>query len=439
MNHIAAFVLIITFVFFALKSNFATFIGVKKHTFLLIFFIHLFSGLILTYIYTNFYSSRSLADTFKYFDDSNKIFELFFKDSKVFWKLFFGDLSSFERDIQILEQTNTWFPESRRTFYNDNRTIVRINLILRFLSFGSYYFHLIAFIIMSILGKSLIYKVGKSYLTGKETLWFVIVFFIPSIIFWSTGILKEGPLFLILGSLIFQLDKLYTKGFSLLRIIKVLLLIGIMVFIKFYVLIFMIPALLIFIQLNNLKIGTVKILFINFIVFIVSAQLWHLIHPRWSMFTILKWKKNDFIGLAEVEQANSFIQTRYLDDNLWSFLLNIPQSAINSIIQPTIFNITNMLSALAAFENIVILLVVIFCIRYGSKRNINKVGVFSIVYAISFLTITAMITPIIGSLVRYKIPVLPFFLFFFIQFLNPNIIPVFIQKIINKIHKLFLL
>ena len=439
MGNIAAIVLIISISLFIVKSKFAYFIGIKRQALLLVFFVHLFFGLTLTYIYSNFYLDRSLADTFKYFDDANHIFQLFKTNPKLFWDLFLGSNSAALNSVEALENTHTWFPESRRTFYNDNRTIVRINLIIRFFSFGSYFFHLIIFFLMGIIGKALLFKVGKSYLPQKEALWFLVIFFIPSIVFWSSGILKEGPLFLIMGYLIYQLHNLHQKGITFWNTSQILGLIICMIFIKFYVLIFMIPAILIFLQFKYLKYRKIKIIIFNFIGFLIGAQIWHVINPRWSVFTILKWKKNDFIGLAEVEKANSFISTRYLDDNLLSFLANIPEALLNSFIQPTFWNITNVFSGLTAIENFVLLIFMIFCVVKGRRVNVTNVGVFALIYALSFLTITAMITPIIGSLVRYKIPILPFLLFFFIQFLDVNKITSTINKLISKINKLFLL
>tara|TARA_Y100001933_G_scaffold249215_1_gene283986 strand:- start:599 stop:769 length:171 start_codon:yes stop_codon:yes gene_type:complete len=39
-------------------------------------------------------------------------------------------------------------------------------------------------------------------------------------------------------------------------------------------------------------------------------------------------------------------------------------------------------------------------------------------YAIALLTIIGMVTPIMGSLVRYKIPAIPFLLMFFLLFME---------------------
>ena len=61
---------------------------------------------------------------------------------------------------------------------------------------------------------------------------------------------------------------------------------------------------------------------------------------------------------------------------------------------------------------------IIVCVLFGKRTNFKPIGYFFIMYALIFMTIIGMVTPIIGSLVRYKIPALPLFLMFFLLFLD---------------------
>jgi hypothetical protein len=413
-------------------------IGINKFVLPFFLFIHVLCGIGLSAIYTYYYPNRNLADTFKYFDDSKHLFALFHNDNKVFWKIFLGLEELGEDVVKELSFTNNWFPNSRRTFFNDNRTVIRMNTLLRFISFGNYYIHLLFFIVMGFVGKIFIYQTLKKYIpTTHHILWLFTVFLIPSVVFWTSGVLKEGPLFLLLGLIVYYLDKVYCSPKKTHNYLILLLLAYLMVFIKFYVVLFMIPAILWVIQVQLTQINKWKLLIFNAIFYILIIQIWHWIHPRWSLLTILHAKKNDFEGLAQLEAANSYIQTYALDKNIVSFILNIPQGLFHALFQPLLWKCNTIFMWIAFFENTILLIFVLFLLFYSKQKQNTSHGIFALWYALCFLIITGMITPIAGSLVRYKIPALSFLLFYCIQKFDFNKISSQQQNLIQKFSKLF--
>lgn len=412
--------------------------GLKRFVLPFFLVIHVLCGIGLSAIYTYYYPNRNLADTFKYFDDSKHLFALFYNDSTIFWKVFLGIEEMGEDVVKELSFTNNWFPCSRRTFFNDNRTVIRINTLLRFVSFGNYYVHLLFFIMMGFVGKIFIYQTLKKYIPASHyILWLFSVFLIPSVVFWTSGVLKEGPLFLLLGLIVYYLDKVYCNPKKTHNYLILIFLAYLMVFIKFYVVLFMIPAILWVIQLHTIQINTWKLLIFNAIFYILIIQIWHWIHPRWSLLTILHAKKIDFEGLAHLEAANSYINTFALHKNIGSFVINIPQGLFHSLFQPLFWNCNTIFMWIAFLENTILLIFVLFLFFNSSKISRSHQGLFALFYALCFLVITGMITPIAGSLVRYKIPALSFLLFYFIQKFDFNKISIRHQNLIQKFSKLF--
>jgi hypothetical protein len=413
-------------------------IGVNRFVLPLFFLVHVLCGIGLSSIYTYYYPNRNLADTFKYFDDSKYLFSLFYNNNTIFWKVFLGLEEIGEDVVKELSFTNNWFPNSRRTFFNDNRTVIRINTLLRFISLGNYYIHLLFFIVMGFVGKIFIYSTFKKYLPSTHhLLWLFSVFLIPSVVFWTSGVLKEGPLFLLLGLIVYYLDKVYCSPKKTYNYLILLLLTYLMVFIKFYVVLFMIPAFLWIIQLKTTQITRWKLLIFNILFYLIIIQLWHWIHPRWSLLTILHAKKIDFEGLAQLEAANSYIKTYALHKNIGSFILNLPQGLFHALFQPLFWNCNTIFMWIAFFENTTIVIFVLFLVLHSSKNQNIHQSIFALFYALCFLIITGMITPIAGSLVRYKIPALSFFLFYFIQRFDFNKISNAKQILIQKLSKLF--
>lgn len=396
---------------------FSRYFGLQRKTLLLLFASKLVVGLLLSWVYAEYYTDRSMADTYKYFDDAGCFFQVFQNSPYDFIKILFGSEEISEASRQFVSKTHNWYPVSRRTFYNDNRTIIRLNAIFSLFTGHSYLGNLLLFNWLAFVGQLFLFRTGRKYLPNRSVEWLMVCFLIPSVIFWSSSILKEAPLLLALGLLMHQFHQIKSHLANWTNYTFILLLVASLVYIKFYALIFMIPAILVYLQLHYIRTSRVKIFAFNVFGLMALAQIWHWIHPRWSIFTILKWKKNDFVGLARVMDANSFLKTYALEDNLWSFLLNIPQGLVNSLLRPFPWEITNAFSAIASLENI--LIVAAFVVLICRKKSWDNLSIATFIYAISFLTIIGMITPIAGSLVRYKIPVLPFLFFSGLTSLQP--------------------
>ena len=90
-------------------------------------------------------------------------------------------------------------------------------------------------------------------------------------------------------------------------------------------------------------------------------------------------------------------------------LKNTPQAFFNVLFRPFIFESGSPLFLLAGAENIMIIFIAVVCLIYANFRPVNK-GIlsFALIFALFTLALTGLITPVIGAIVRYKVPALPF-------------------------------
>lgn len=324
-----------------------------------------------------------------------------------------------EELMPYLSKMNNWFPAERTSLYNDNRTVIRINAFLRLFSFGNYYTHLLFFLMFAFYGLTFIYKAFHRYLPGKKKLLFYIIFLTPSLLCWSSGILKEAPLFLAIGITMNILNKIFNKRTVWMHYLVLALCFLFLFHLKFYVALLLIPAITgyLFILWKRGPHPIVKI-FINYSLYFIAAVVWHSINWNWSLFTVLKWKRRDFLGLAQLENAKSLIETGNLEDTPFSFILNIPQGFWNTLSRPYVWEVYSPILLPNAIENVLILVFIVLCIVFGSVKHFKPIGYFFLIFSVSLMTIIGMVTPILGSLVRYKIPALPFLLIFFLLFLD---------------------
>ena len=98
-------------------------------------------------MYYNQNMKRSESDTFRYFDDSKHLHKAITENPTAYLKMLFVSDDSQEL-MPYLNGMNNWFPAQRTTLYNDNRTVIRLNAMMRLVSFGNYYTHLLFFSVM---------------------------------------------------------------------------------------------------------------------------------------------------------------------------------------------------------------------------------------------------------------------------------------------------
>jgi len=377
--------------------------------------VRILFGIALTLIYTYYYPNRTLADTFRYFDDSVFLHLLLHENLSDYFHVMIGWKAEERTAIPLLEGMTNWYPALRSPLYNDNRTVIRINSILRWFSFGSYYVHMVLFSFAGFVGQMYFFKAFQKYFKGKETWLGAAVFLIPSLIFWTSGILKEGLLFLALGYLLYIVEKVSREGINVKSSVIILLLFFFLFHMKFYVGLMLLPIFSMYWMFIKWQyIARWKLILANYLSYFLAALVWHMIRFKWSLFTVFKWKKKDFEGLGESMDARSMIKTYDLEDNPLSFLLNIPQGLFNSLFRPFVWEAYSPLIVIPALENIFLLVFMAFCFSFRSKVRASDIGLCFLMYALTLLIVVGMVTPIMGSLVRYKIPALPFLMMFFI-------------------------
>ena len=383
------------------------------------FTVRVLAGVFLTYLYTYYYPDRLQADTFRYFDDSCHLHKMLFAAPLDYATIMLGGGSEVRFTYPLLEETLNWFQGIRSPLYNDNRTIVRTNTIIQWISFGSYYVHMCVFVFMGFVGQMIIFKTFQKYVKGKVILFGFVIFMIPSLVFWTSSILKEGPLFLALGFLLRIMEKIMRKSGSKKDLFFIILLFLFLFQMKFYVGLMLLPIFSLYYVLGKWpKVNRFKLVLINYGSYFGAALLWHIIRFKWSLFTVFKWKKRDFMSLAETMDAKSYMDTYVLEDTPLSFLANIPQGLFNSLFRPFIWEVYNPVILMSALENLLLISFMSFCVYWRKRERVSNLALCTILYATSLLAIVGMVTPIMGSLVRYKIPALPFLLLFFLMILD---------------------
>ncbi|MFH2096177.1 MAG: hypothetical protein ABIJ16_10765, partial [Bacteroidota bacterium] len=94
-----------------------------------------------------------------------------------------------------------------------------------------------------------------------------------------------------------------------------------------------------------------------------------------------------------------------------------PSALFNAFLRPHFFDIHSPIVIPAFLENLALIMLAVISFIFLRKPRDNKMTSM-ILFSLSFVTILfvlcGLVTPVIGALVRYKIPALPFLAIIFI-------------------------
>jgi len=400
--------------------------GLPKHAAQLVFLLKFASGLSLTWIYTNYYTDRSTADLFKLFDDSKFMYEAIFDKPKDYFKMLLGlDNNAPYFDHYYFKMNNWYRPyDVDYDVYYDTRTLIRLNAFVRLFSLGVFAVHTLVWCFLSLFGMCLLYKACYRYFYENQYWLGACIFLMPSVLCWGSGVLKEGIVFFWMGILIYSIFQWINVGFKISYLLAIILSVIGFSLLKVHILFAFIPSLLAFIVCRIRAYKNVRFTYLLLLTLIVIIGFnIQYIFPSINFIKVIAFKQQALLRLAYYTDSGSLTEMNPLDPSFFGFLRNLPQALINATLRPSVFDAQNAMQWFAAFENLMISAFIIFCI--GLYRPIldpkKRAFVwFCLTFTVVLYSIMGLTTPILGTLVRYRMPALPFLMMAIVLLMDTN-------------------
>lgn len=332
MEIILTIVYLFLFLILIRKMPFFRLEGFHKNTLPGIFLLKVTAGIVLFLVYTYFYPDRSTADIFKYFDDSRIMYDALFTKPMDFIQMLTGIHNDSPRFEVYYNEMNYWYRVYESNIYNDSHTIIRLNAVIRLFSFGYYNVHTVFMCFISLAGLTGIYRFFSGMLKDKKWPLLGAVFLIPSVLFWGSGVLKEGLLFFGLGMLLWHTQLLIRRKRVILSVVMIAGSLLLLMYTKFYVLILMLPLLIgyVWCTLSSGKYSLIKYLTV-LLVFVLAGLNFHYVFPDYHFIQILVQKQNDFLALSQSVKSGSAIAMEPLQPTLQSLIIHLPVAFYNSL------------------------------------------------------------------------------------------------------------
>jgi len=395
----------------------------------LFFLIKVMFGFILIYVYSRFYPERNLADVFKYFDDANVIYENGAANGLSLWRIFSG--IGFERNSEyanlLLHNTHHFDKQGGGFLESNHFIIIKSNLLLRLISGGQIFVHSMWFSFFSFTGFVGVYQFLEKWFKSKKRLFKILLFCLPSVLFWSSGLLKESLLFLGLGLGLYSFERLYYR-----KQIAYILLFGLSVVftgaLKPFVFIAVIFALFFFILYQQSK----RIYYAAFI-----AALALICSFSKKISDELLTKRNEFVVVAENSESGSMIDDKtYADKNFVQLIEIAPKSLFASFFEPLYFSEFSFSHLPFILESLLLIFGLLSMIRYSDYANADKsIALFLFLFSFVQFAVIGFSVPVVGAIVRYRVTASPFLWILILHLFNLNKFKYDIQELYkSKIH-----
>jgi hypothetical protein len=332
---------------------------------------------------------------------------------------------------------DNWTKQYDYGLFNDNRTIIRANMFMFLFSFGNYHVHTIIINFIAFTGLVMLLKFLKQNSGINNLALAFIIFLTPSLLFWGSGVLKEGLLLFSLGGCCYAFQKI--KQNIIFGSIIFLCFSFLLIITKIYIYIAILPGFLALYISDKVKSVRPFIIFsivhvIGFVFLIYGGK----ILVNYDFLATLSAKQKDFINIAHLWNANSTIEIKPINNSVINLLISLPKAIINSLFRPLFFDSKNTMMLLSSIENCIIIIIILTGLFYCNKKKMNSIVTFSMFFTLTLGALIGWVTPVLGAIVRYKIPLLPFLLIIPIYYMDTEKLPQQLKNIITSISENFI-
>ena len=332
------------------------------------------------------------GDPYYVFRGGNIIHRSFFENPMYYFRLVFGPNGGYI-DVPIYKyayQIGYW---DHAGFYN----IARFHALLRPLSFGYYSVHVLFMGFLMFIAGLHYYNLFARLYPNQRLPILITIFMLPSLLFWTGGIHKDGFVYLGIGIALYHVYELGRK-FELRNLLFLLVGISIVIMVRDYLAVLLLPPLLlVYLTLRYprkvlLKFGIVYL--VGFFILLAS----NLIAPI-NPFEILANKQASFL----METGGSDFNFEPMEPSASGFLQTLPSAVYTGFFRPLKFGLASPLIFAASIGVLFFWLLWLTTVIFRRRDFYwHPVVCFLLFYGLSNILMVGLLLSNEGTLVRYR-------------------------------------
>lgn len=360
------------------------------------------------------------GDTFNYFNNSKQVWEAFKDSPSLGLSLIFADNQYTSANFQYA---------SLMYFFHDTSSyfVVRVAGLFDIFTLHTYSATAVLFAVFSFSGLWAMYRGFYGLFKHLHFEFALAIFFVPSVFFWGSGILKDTLTLGALGWATYAAIRIFIhrKGFIIPHILLFMLACYAVYTIKIYILLCFFPALILWIFLSwrkKIPSAMLRVLMTPIILAISLALGYFALvvvgedHKRYSLEALGQTAEitANYLYYVSEKQGGSSYTLGDFDYSATGMIKKLPLAINVTLFRPYLWEAKNPIMLLSALESLALLIfTIVILVRSKFLLALKKIDptiTFCLVFAISFAFAVGFSTYNFGSLVRYKIPLIPFYL-----------------------------
>lgn len=369
--------------------------------------IKILAGTALWAIYVNYYTDERTGDIISYHRDGLELLHIWRESPVDYVKVLFGLENNLEeRYAHYYNNMRYWYEEWKGSnLIIEFRNMVRLSSVVGLLTGGWVHSHTLFYSFFSLVG-ALFLAGGLARhlpLVRQDYLFAATVLF-PSVLAWTSAIMRESPMMLGLGLAVYGTLTLkerrilaglapLTLGFLLLILFKT----HVALTLTLPVILFLASSKS---QKQVLVVHTLGVTLFLIVVFFTP--------PGNLILHVVDKKRENFLNVAEVWEARSRVPVPEVPQNPWDAVPKAFHALFNTFLQPLPWRVRGIMDGLAVLENILFL--VLMSLTLISWRKLKSMEISLILFLTGFALwqglLVGFTTSVAGAIVRYKVPAL---------------------------------
>lgn len=400
MEHLLFAGYLILFAWLVSKVQFFKRSGLTPPQLIIVFLLKVIAAIFYGWIGVYYGQLGQMQDTWMYHYESLKEYQLLKTDPSEFFSSIFRNTYE-DGYAKFFSTENSWWNDLKGTFF------VKLLAIFNLLSFGNYYINAIFYSFITLFGAVGVYRIMQDVFPKYRLAVLLSTFLLPSFIYWTSGLHKDGLIFLGLALMTYCFYfGLKENKFPSYRVLLIIVGFISVLALRNFLIVTVIPAFVAWFLASKLKYRPSLVFASVYALFILLFFTSKYIHPRLDFPEAVAVKQGEFLKL----KGGSTVPVTRLEPTFGSFIRNTPESFSLSVLRPYPSDVKHLLSMAAATETIV-LLIFFLTFLFIRKKNGNRLSpflLFCIFFSFSVLLMIGYSVNVLGAIVRYRSIVLPF-------------------------------
>jgi hypothetical protein len=336
-------------------------------------------------------------------------------------KLIFMAGKDFDQSLLINPHNEGYFRSE------SNYLVTRLVAILSFLSFKSYFVLNLFFSLISFSGVWKLYRFFYEQYPKLHKQLAIAILYLPTFVFWSSGILKDPLCTGLLGWMTYSIyNVLYKKHKVIANSIVAMLSAYFIGIIKSYILVSYLPFFILYLVLSNFKlierpflkvVAFVALLIFGTVGFFVVSdklqqELGNLALDK--LAETVQMQQTNFINMADQAESSFSLGVEF-DGTNSSLVRMAPAAIVATFYRPFIWESKKISTLLSSLESLTLMLFTLYAffragpVIFVTSLVRNPMVMFCFFFSVLFALFVGATTLNFGTLVRYKIPCMPFY------------------------------